>query len=179
MIRTTMTVPTMPATDAVVDRVGAQAGPDLPLLDDLERNGQRAGLQCERQVLGLLERAAGKGDLSVAADPALDDGRRPLHPAVQDNRHEVADMASGLVAELAPAGPVELEGDDGPVGQRVDLGLGVLEVAAGDDRLLVQRVEEAIDWTPTLVGWAFHRSTMPRGSWRATSGRLTKLSTRG
>ncbi len=37
------------------DRVAAEAGADLPLLDDLERDRQRAGLERERQVLRLLE----------------------------------------------------------------------------------------------------------------------------
>ena len=34
-------------------------------------------------------------------------------------------------------------------------------------------------WTPTLVGAELHRSTTPRGSWRATAGRLRRLSTQG
>ena len=51
-------------------------------------------------------------DLPVPADPALDHRRAALHPAVEQDRHEVAHVAAGLVAELAPAGAVELEGDD-------------------------------------------------------------------
>ena len=50
-----MAVPTMPAVMPVLDRVAAEAGADLPLLDDLERDRQRAGLERERQVLRLLQ----------------------------------------------------------------------------------------------------------------------------
>ena len=47
-------MPTQPAVMPVVDRVAAEAGADLPLLDDLERDRQRAGLEREREVLRLL-----------------------------------------------------------------------------------------------------------------------------
>ena len=77
-----------------------------------------------------------QGDLAVPADPALDHRRAALHPAVEHDRHVVADVAAGLVAELAAAGAVELEGDDRPVGERVELGRGVL-------RLL-----------PVTIGWS-------------------------
>ena len=117
----------------VADRVAAEAGADLPLLDDLERDRQRAGLERERQVLRLLQALVAERDLPVAADPALNDRRAALHPAVEQDRHVVADVLAGLVAELAPAGAVELEGDDGTVGELVELRVGVLEVAAGDD----------------------------------------------
>ena len=132
-----------PGHDAVVDRVAAEAGADLPLLDDLERNRQRAGLERQGQVLRLLEALVAERDLPVAADPALDHRRTPLDPAVEQDRHVVADVLARLVAELAAAGPVELERDDRSVGERVELRRGVFEVAAGDDRPVVEDVEEA------------------------------------
>ena len=51
----------MPAMMPGPDRVLAQARADLPLLDDLERDRQRAGLEREREVLRLLERPARRG----------------------------------------------------------------------------------------------------------------------
>ena len=44
--------------DAGADGVLAQAGPDLALLHDPERDRQRAGLEGEREVLGLLQGCA-------------------------------------------------------------------------------------------------------------------------
>ena len=170
----------MPASDARADGVVAQAGTDLALLHDLERDRQRAGLEGERQVLGLLERPPRERDLAVARDPALDHRRPALDPAVEQDRHVVADVPPGLVPELAAAGAIELEGDDRPVGQRVDLGLGVLEVAAGDDGPVLERVEEPVRTPPPR--WsasADQRRVTPRGSWRATVGMFSRLSTRG
>ena len=148
----------------VPDRVAAEAGADLPLLDDLERDRQRAGLERERQVLRLLQALAAQRDLPVPADPALDDRRAALHPAVEQDGHVVADVPAGLLAELAAAGAVELEGDDGPVGERVELGLGVLQVAAGDDAAgRPARRGSGTGCTPTLVGADDQRSATPRG----------------
>ena len=90
--------------------------------------GKRAGLEGEREVLRLLQALAAQRDLSVAADPALDHRRAALHPAVQQDGHVVADVLAGLVAELASACAVELEGDDRAVGERVELGRGVLQL---------------------------------------------------
>ena len=115
MIRMTSSVPTRPAVMPFANRVAAEAGADLPLLDDLERDGQRARLERERQVLRLLEALVAQRDLAVPPDPALDDRRPALHSAVEKNGHVVADVLAGLVAELAAPGAVELEGDDGPV----------------------------------------------------------------
>ena len=112
MMSTTRIVPTTPATMPVVDRVGAQARAHLPLLDHLERDRQRAGPERQRQVLRLLEALAAQRDLSVPPDATLDHRRPPLDPTVEDDRHVVADVAPGLLAELAAAGAVQLEGDD-------------------------------------------------------------------
>ena len=100
-----------------------EARADLPLLDDLERDRQGAGLEREREVLRLLQALVAERDLAVPPDPALDHRRPALHPPVEQDGHVVADVAAGLVAEFPPAGAVELEGDDGPVGQLVELGL--------------------------------------------------------
>ena len=101
MIRITSAVPTMPAVMPVWIESLAEAGADLPLLDDLERDGQRAGLEREREVLRLLQAPAARVICPLRADPALDHRRAALHPAVEQDRHVVADVAAGLVAELA------------------------------------------------------------------------------
>ena len=50
--------------------------------------------------------------------------------------------------KLPAAGAVELEDDDGPVGQRIELRAGVDQAGAGDDRLVLQRVQQPIALHP-------------------------------
>ncbi len=143
MMRITSSVPTSPAVMPSRIESRAERRADLALLDDLERHRQRAGLERQRQVLRLLQRPAAQRDLAVPVDPALDDRRAALDPAVEHDGHVVADVPAGLRAELAAACAVELEGDDRPVGQLVDLGGGVLEVARRSTiGLSVQGVEQ-------------------------------------
>ncbi len=145
----TTRVPDEPGGDAATDAVGTEARADLEPLHDLERHRQRAGLERQRQVLRLDDGlAAAHGDLSVPVDPALDDRRRALDPAVQHDGHVVADVRLGGRAELAAAGAVELEEHDRPVRQLVELGGGVHQVPAGDDRLLLDDIEEAVRLHP-------------------------------
>ena len=84
-----------------------EAGADLALFHDLERNRQRAGLEREGEVLRLLQPAAAQRDLPVAPDPALNHRRAALHPAVEHDRHVVAYVLAGLLAEPAAAGAIE------------------------------------------------------------------------
>ena len=98
-----------------------------------------------REVLRLDDGlAAAHGDLSVPVDPALDDGRRALHAAVQHDGHVVADVGLGGRTELAAARAVELEEHHRPVRQLVELGGSVHQAPAGDNRLLIDHVEEPV-----------------------------------
>jgi hypothetical protein len=116
---------------AVADGVGAKFGAHTLFLDDVERGGQGAGAQQERQVsrrlwgeiAGNLARAAGDG---LADDRSLDDF------AVEDDGEEFADVSGGDVAELTRADGVEGEIDHPLAALRVGGGLGVVEVGAVD-----------------------------------------------
>ena len=130
-----------PGEEAGPDRVGAEARAHLPRLHDHERDGERAGLERQGQVLGLLQGLAAEGDAAVALDAALDDRRAALHPAVEDDGHEVADVPAGALAELAATGAIELEADLRAVGERIELGARVHQVGAGDERLVFHHVE--------------------------------------
>jgi hypothetical protein len=57
-----------------------------------------------------------------------------------------------LLTKLAPTRSIELEGDDGPIGQRVELGLRIHQVAAGDDAAVVECVQEADRLHPNAGG---------------------------
>ena len=120
-----MAVPTKPAVMPFRIESLPRLAPDLALFHDLERDWQCACLEGQCQVLGLLQALSTQGDLTVAPDAALNDGGSSLHSAVQQDRHIVAHVLPGLVTESTPAGPVQLEGDNGPIGQRIELSLRI------------------------------------------------------
>ncbi len=91
----------------------------------LSGNGQCAGLEGEGQVLGFLQALATQGDLTVTPDAALNDGGSTLHSAIQQDCHVVTHVLPGLVTEPPSAGTVQLEGDDGSIGQRIELSLRI------------------------------------------------------
>ena len=102
---TTNRVPMMP--ERIPDRMASspRRRSDLALLDDLERDRQRAGLQRQRQILGFLEGLSAEGNLAVATDPALDHRRAALDPAIEQDGHVIAHVLAGFFPELAPARP--------------------------------------------------------------------------
>jgi hypothetical protein len=114
---------TVPTTAAPPDRVPAKGGAHLLLLDDLERHREGARLEGEGEILRLLEGLVPEGDLAPAVDPALDHRWRALNLVIEEDRHEVTDVAAGFGPELPAAGPVQFEDDDGAVGEWIELGL--------------------------------------------------------
>ena len=102
----------MPARMPVLIESAPRLAPTCRSSTILSGIGSAPALSVEREVLRLLQRPAAERDLAVAVDPALDHRRPALHPAVEQDRHVVAHVAAGLVAELPAARAVELEGDD-------------------------------------------------------------------
>src|SRR5690606_27917291 len=129
--------------DAAANRVLTERGTDLLAINDLERKRQRTGVEHQRKVLRLLDAAARELDLAGPVDPAVDHRRTTLHEVVEHDRHVVADVLTGLGAEAAGTGAIELERHDRLVGHLVDLRDSALEPVAGYDRLRLQSVEEA------------------------------------
>ncbi len=80
------------------------------------------------------------GYLTGAAEDGLTDGRRRQHLVVEHDSERRADIVLRVAAELAGAGLVEAEGDDRLVGARVEAGLRVDQILAGNDRALLQHV---------------------------------------
>src|SRR5579884_3950706 len=64
--------------------------------------------------------------------------------AVQDDRHVVVDVPSGLALENPPAAPGQGEGDQRLVRERVARRGRLLELLAGDDRAVFHGVERAV-----------------------------------
>ncbi len=79
-----------PGLEALADGVLAQPRPDDHRFGHLERHGQRAGPEHERQILRGGEVLAAHRDLSARADGALDDRRAAHHAVVEHDRHVVA-----------------------------------------------------------------------------------------
>src|SRR5690606_30948950 len=128
--------------DAAADGVRTKARTNLALLDDLERRRQRTGPERERQVLRLLERPSAQLNPSLPFDPALNHRRPALHLVVEDDGHVIADVPAGFLAEPPPALTIELEVDFRAVGQRIQLRNRIDEMRPGNDRALIERVQQ-------------------------------------
>src|SRR6185312_884578 len=98
---------------AVVNRVGAEAGTDVGDLGDLERNRERACAKYECEILCSLQVAAAECDLALRANGALNYRRATHDKTVEHNRHVIADVLAGLVAEATTTLVVQRELDDG------------------------------------------------------------------
>ena len=122
-----------PREHPVVDGIGTQACADRALVDDREGRGQGSGPQHERQITRFLERLAAELDLAVRPDLVLNDRRLSLHAAVENDRHEVVDMASRFLREDASAAAAELECDDRLIGDLISAGHRFGQLFAGDD----------------------------------------------
>src|SRR5262249_10864114 len=99
-------------TKPLVDRILTEARTDAVRLGDAELHRKRAGVEHEREVLRIREALAAHRDLSARADRALDDRRTTHHATIEDDRHVVADVLAGLVAEATAAFVAERELDD-------------------------------------------------------------------
>ncbi len=145
MKRAVAAAPMRAARGAGVDGGGAERRTDGPLFDDLDGEGQRAALDEQREIAGLVG-AEGAGDLRgagreahVAADGRGDLGRGD-DPVVEDDGDPPPFVLSGMAGGFAGhPGPVparalvEVEGD-GPAYALlgVEGGPGVLDARAGE-----------------------------------------------
>ena len=121
------------------DRVGAEARADGALLDHGQLGRQSAGPEGHGKVacLGHGEVAA---DLARAAEDRLADDRRRNHLAVKDDGEGQAHVLLRRPGEALGAGRVEAEGHDRLVGALIEAGLGVDQVLAAHQNLLLDHI---------------------------------------
>src|SRR5256885_536201 len=101
-----------------MDRVLAEAGSNLAPIRDLERNGERAGAQDEREILRRLKILAAHRDLTVGPNGTLNNRWTTHDSLVEYDRHEILDMPRGLGAKPPSAFDVHGELDEIPFGRR-------------------------------------------------------------
>ena len=137
---------------ALADVFGAQRRANRALFDDVHWRGQRACAQQQRQVVGFAH-AHGAGNLEAVAQLALND-RRGQHLAFalfkQQNRHALFDVFAAGVAHDAPALGIDRQIDLGLLVLRIKAGLGVGQVFAGQDDLLLDDHRLAVALQKTL-----------------------------
>src|SRR5581483_7246480 len=116
---------------ALAHRVTAQRRVDGALFDDVDRHGQRAGVELDDQVARLLEGELPR-DLAAALGDRLPHDRRREELVVQEDAQRLADEVARDLGEHAPALVVELEEDHRAVRLRLEAHLGALEELAGE-----------------------------------------------
>ncbi len=116
----------------------AEAGADGAFLDDGERRRQRAGAQQDGEIVGALDGEIA-GDLPRAAENGLANDRRGDHLVVEHDGERLADVRSRRLGELARAGRIETEADDRFAVALIEAGLGVDQIAAGDEHALLDQ----------------------------------------
>src|SRR5882762_3610998 len=98
----------------------------------------------EGQIARFLQRLVAELDLAVRADLATNHRRLSLRPAVEDDRHVVADVPRRFIRELSGPTMAELECDDRLIGHRIAARGGFDQLFPGNDRASFHRVERPI-----------------------------------
>ena len=147
---------------ALIDIILAEAGADGALLNDIDRRGQRAGAQQQRQRARLLggiqagnlkaaaELFADHGGVDHLLDRALDLSRRPVlldgFKLVLDKHHGqlLAHIVAGAVCHAPRALAIQIDGDIGAARGRVDAGGRVGDRIAGQQHLPAEQDRQAV-----------------------------------
>ena len=159
---------------ARLDRVGAEARADGPLLDDGELGGQRAGPEQHGEIVGPLhgEIAA---DLAGAAEDRLADDRRRDHLVVEHDGEGQADILLGHLAEALGAGGVEAEGHHRLAGAAVEAGLRVDQILAADQHLAPSAHREWAECRWTVDELVAGRHLLGGGGLQRVDGGIDQL----